>query len=108
MTNYHFVQHFLRDSDSVQTEFSCTAPEGAPCRMFCKTCMDEQLEACQCEYDDFRTPNMVDMGSCNYLNWLEDAPEEVYNGNRQPVRGPDPQPITLEWTGDYFCWDYSS
>jgi hypothetical protein len=110
MSEHHFVQHFLRDGDYVQTQFSCTAPEGAKCRTACKTCYDEHREVCECEtLDDERTPNLVDFGYCLQIIWLsEDAPEERYNGERQPVRGPDPQPITLEWEGDYYLWDYAT
>lgn len=112
--HHHFVQHFLRSGDYVSTEFSCTAPEGASCRMACQTCMNEQRERCECGFSTFnvecedRLPDMRDQGCCIQLPWLtEDAPEECYDGARQPVRGPDPQPINLKWTGDYYTWDYA-
>jgi hypothetical protein len=108
--HYHFVQHFLRPGDYVQTEFTCTAPVGAKCRMVCKTCSDEQREACECDPlgDLNRTPNMQDYGSCLVLDWLaNDAPEESYNGDSQPVRGPEPQPILENWTGNDYGWNYA-
>jgi hypothetical protein len=108
--HYHFVQHFLRPGDYVQTEFTCTAPVGAQCRMHCITCYAEEREVCECEYrDPSRTPNLQDYGSCIVIPWLaEDAPEESYNGDSQPVRGPEPQPILEEWTGDNYQWDYTA
>lgn len=107
----HYVQHFLRSGDYVQTEFTCTAREGASCRMVCQTCSDECREACECgsfnEDGDERTPEMVDYGECMQILWLtQDAPEECFNGDEQPVRGPEPQAITLEWNGDNYDWDY--
>jgi ferredoxin-thioredoxin reductase catalytic subunit len=102
----HFVRHML-DRDTVHTEFQCTAPEGAPCRTACKTCWNEQREACMCESLE-REPDMGDVGHCHILVWLqEDAPDECFNGEYQPVRGPSWQPITPEWTGDHYEWDYA-
>jgi hypothetical protein len=101
----HFVRHIVRSGDYVRTEFECRAPEGANCREVCKTCMDAGEERCMCGYYD-REPVLVP-SPCNYLGWFEDAPEEMYDGTEQPVRGPDWQPITLSWQGDYFVWEYS-
>lgn len=110
----HFVQHFLRSGDYVQTEFTCTAGEGANCRMVCKTCHDECRERCECGNSTFgieredRLPNLVDYGECGQIIWLnEDAPEEMYKGSRKPVRGPEPQAIILEWDGGSYGWDYA-
>ena len=114
MPDYHFVQHFLRPGNYVQTEFTCTAPEGAKCRTNCWTCYEEQREVCECisfnEDGHEREPDMRDFGYCLEMVWLteSDALEEMYNGERTPVRGPDPQPIQLEWTGDDYAWDYTS
>lgn len=105
--HYHFVQHFLREGDYVQTEFTCAAPEGATCRMACRKCSDQQYEACVCNsLDDI--PDLQDFGSCLIVHWLtEDAPEESYNGDREPVRGPEPQPIIEEFNGDNYGWVYA-
>lgn len=107
--HHHFVQHFLDPGYGVNTEFTCTAPEGAVCRVACQTCYDEQREVCECEYiDPPRKSNIIDQGCCLMITWLnEDSPEECYNGERAPVRGPEPQPITPEWTGDNYDWDYA-
>ena len=107
---HHFVQHFLQPGDYVRTEFTCTAPEGAPCRMVCQLCEGECREACECEcLDEPRTPDIVDYGECTQIIWLTEdyAPEERYNGEKQPVRGPKPQAITLEWNGDNYYWNYA-
>jgi hypothetical protein len=111
--NYHFVQHLLRPGDYVQTKFTCTAPEGAACRVACKTCADEERERCECSWlrlsEEFgRVPNMQDFGYCLQTVWLsEDAPEEMYAGDRQPVRGPEPQPINVQWIDDCYGWEYA-
>lgn len=104
----HYVRHLLRPGDYARTEFQCRAPEQAPCRVWCKTCSDEQREQCECEWQEPpREPNLVDHGVCNIVTWLsEDAPEECYNGEEAPVRGPDWQPIVPEWSGDNWDWDY--
>jgi hypothetical protein len=106
---YHFVQHFLNPCGYVKTVFTCTAPVGAKCRMHCKTCYGNGLEACGCEYrEPPREPDMQDFGSCLIVDWLnDDAPEESYNGERTPVRGPEPQAIQEEWNGDNYGWDYA-
>lgn len=102
----HAVRHIVRPGDYVRTEYRCTAPEDAPCRSFCQTCWDESQERCVCDDND-RKPVITSGHPCNYLGWLEnDAPEECYEGDEQPVRGPDWQPISLEWEGDYYTWRY--
>lgn len=110
--NHHFVQHFLQPGDYVRTKFTCTAPVGAPCRVACELCEGECREVCQCEcLNEPRTPKMVDYGECLQLLWLtENAPEECFTGEEQPVRGPDPQPIVLKYNGydgDNYGWDYA-
>lgn len=100
----------MTEHHHVHTEFTCTAPVGAQCRMHCKTCYDEQLEACQCSIwgGGSRMPNMQDFGSCLAITWLSnDAPEECYEGTREPVRGPEPQPITVLWNSDNCGWEYA-
>lgn len=105
--HHHFVQHFLRPGDYVQTVFTCTAPEDASCRMACRKCSDQQREACVCaSLDDI--PDMQDYGECLIVLWLNaDAPEECYNDERKPVRGPEPQPITVDWDRDDYGWNYA-
>jgi hypothetical protein len=118
----HYVRHLLRPGDYVRTEFQCRAPETAPCRTMCRRCIiDEQREQCDCDYvtekgdwdesDDEkigREPALEHGRPCNILAWLEnDAPEECYNGEEAPVRGPGWQPIIPEWNGDNYDWDYA-
>jgi hypothetical protein len=100
----------VRPGDYVRTEYQCRAAEEAPCRTVCKTCIvDEAREQCDCEYlDQPREPILIHGEPCHYVAWFEnDAPEECYNGEESPVRGPDWQPITPEWNGDAYEWDYA-
>ena len=109
--HHHFVQHFIRPGDYVQTVFTCTAPEGAKCRMICKRCSDQQHEACVCaSWGELgREPDLQDFGECLVVLWLnQDAPEESYIGERQPIRGPEPQPFVEEWNGDDYGWEYAT
>lgn len=107
----HQVRHILRGGDSVCTEYRCVASEGAPCRVACLRCWKAGEEQCRCEAEEpIRVPEMGDIGSCMVLTWLsEDAPEECFNGEEATeVRGPGWQPITPEWNGDNYEWDYAS
>jgi hypothetical protein len=109
----HYVRHMLRDGDHVTTEFDCRAADDAPCRTVCLLCINEQRECCQCDYVEVdgkegRTPKIEHGHECSICVWLEeDAPEESFNGEPQPVRGPDWQPIVPEWNGDNYDWDYA-
>jgi hypothetical protein len=103
----HYVRHILRAGDGVSTEYQCRAEFGARCRMCCDRCNRMQREQCECEFDG-STPDLQDQGECLIIAWLEnDAPEESYNGEVAPVRGPDWQPIVPEWNGDNWDWDYA-
>lgn len=109
----HFVQFVLEPGDSWPTAvFTCTAPVGAKCRVFCKTCVDECQEQCVCEYlDEPRVPVIEDMGCCNYVAWMEsgDGGCESFGGARgTPIIGPEPAPVVFTWEGDYFIWEYAA
>lgn len=106
----HYVRHLLRSGDYVKTEYQCRAEFGAKCRVVCDRCTKNHEEQCVCEYlDDPLVPDMQDQGECMIVAWLEnDAPEEQFNGEETPVRGPDWQPIVPEWNGDNWGWDYAS
>lgn len=118
MTNHnHFIQFLLESGDHPREKFTCEAGEHAECRRYCATCESESRERCECEYygvfydqgnllSEGRDP-VYRYGSCNYLNWMDDAPGELYQGDRMPVRGPDPQPVTFHWEGGYFTWRYA-
>jgi len=99
----HYVRHLLRPGDYVSTEFKCDAPKGARCRMACKYCIGREMCICG-------EPDLQDMGECLVLLWFtEDAPEECFSGkDGEPVRGPDWQPITPEWHGGGYEWDYAT
>lgn len=103
----HYVRHILRSGDGVHTEYECRAEFGSRCRMCCDRCNRMQREQCECESRD-STPDLQDQGECLIVVWLtQDAPEEQFNGEDQPVRGPDWQPIVPEWNGDTYEWDYA-
>lgn len=103
----HYVRHMLRPGDYVLTEFECRAPFGARCRQACDQISCREQCICESEYN--RGPDLQDQGECLIVAWLKmDAPEESYNGESVPVRGPDWQPITPEWNGDSWEWDYTT
>lgn len=96
----HFVRHMV-DKDCIDTEFQCTAEADAPCRTACQCVVrTDYNEVCLCE-----NPVLVDLGYCNPLEYLQDAPDEVFAGKRQSART-GWSPITLQWEGDYYTWDY--
>lgn len=104
----HFVRHMLQsDGYGVATEFMCKAAFGAFCRLLCDRCNRLQREQCECMSEDL-SPDMQDQGECLLLVWFEQTPDELYNGEPTPVRGPDWQPITPEWNGDTWEWDYAN
>jgi len=90
------------DKDVVATEFKCTAENGAPCRIHCR-CLREETSREVCECDQ---PEMVDIGYCNPLEYLSDAPDECFRGERQTTRA-GWCPIVLEWEGGYYSWDFA-
>jgi hypothetical protein len=109
----HFVRFLISTGDSANVTFKCSAPEDASCRTVCKTCMDECREQCECAYwandedeEVGREPNIVHGQDCNILNWLNEDPEESYCGPSRPVKGPEWQPISPVWDGDYYTWHY--
>lgn len=105
--NDHYVRHMLRPGGDVSTEYQCRADEGATCRVTCRRCYEASEEQCMCGYYD-REPDEQDIGRCLILDWLtESYPDELFNGEPQPIRGPDWQPIVPEWTGDNYDWDYA-
>jgi len=101
----HFVRFEIRDEGQVSAEFHCTAPEGASCKRWCGTCMDEERERCQCDELD-REPALRDF-PCNYLEWMNSAPDECYAGPKRYVPGPDLVPVTFSFEYDYMTWDFA-
>lgn len=100
----HFVRHMVRPGDYVRTEYECRATETAECRTYCQTCMDT-FDDGPCYHGDEAVP--VHGQPCNHVAWLNGESEEYYDGDEQPVRGPDWQPITVTWNGDYYVWRYA-
>lgn len=118
MTPQHFARFIISDGDHARVEFKCEAPDDAACRTLCKTCFyDEGRERCECDYVEIehedgtftegREPNPIHGQDCNILNWLEEEPEEAYNGPARPVNGPDWAPIEVHWEDDYYTWIYA-
>ena len=99
----HYVRHMLEvQGCGVSTEYECRAEVGSKCRLTCIACERECREGCTCD-----EPDLQDYGRCLIVEWLtEDAPDEQFNGERQPIRGPDWQLIVPEWNGDNWEWDY--
>jgi hypothetical protein len=114
----HFVRFIISDGERARPKFKCEAPEDADCRTLCKTClMEEDRERCECdsieiEHEDGTTtegrePDLLGGQDCNVLNWLQEEPDEAYNGPTRPVNGPDWAPIKVHWENDYFTWIYA-
>lgn len=104
----HFVRHILTSGDTVKAEFECRAEVGASCRSACD-CYDKEYEMCESPgAGDDKHPR-TDRGECLQLVFItEGDPDYSYDGPDRPVCGPDWQPITLEWQGEYFTWDYEA
>lgn len=115
----HYVRHLLQGGNGVKTEFECRATEGGACRTICTLCYAEVRDRCECSHldkdgewkliGDSRKPVMGDLGACGWLPFLEEVPEECYNGPEdEPVRGPDWQPINILFeTHDEVSWEYA-
>ena len=78
---------------------------GGECRIVCKPCHQQRLERCQCG----GVGEKLDLGTCGWLVFiLEGDIDWAFDGVRQPVRGPEWQPIRLIWSTSYdtYFWDY--
>lgn len=94
-TPFHSVAWFI-DRDTVYGRLTCTAPEGAPCRLIC----DDGCEEWPCPHE------LVDHGLCNAVEWVGSvgATEESYGGgDERPLRD---GPVTFRWDGDGYLWEY--
>lgn len=94
--SFHKIEWFI-EHEWVGASITCSAPEGADCRMSCP----EGCEAWPCSHE------LADAGYCVAKEWFENADEGLeglFNGDgRQPLRN---GPVTFEWTGDWYVWDY--
>lgn len=83
------------DRDSIVAKLTCTAPEGAPCRLTCpKGC-----PSWPCAHD------LIDEGHCNGVEWI-DATGAVDSWGgifEKPLKD---GPIYLWWDGDCWLWRY--
>ena len=102
----HFVRFEIRDEGQVRAEFHCTADENASCRRFCGLCINEERDRCEC--DGLGREPVLETYPCNYLEWMNSAPDECYDGPKRYVPGPGLAPVTFTWEGDYMLWDFAS
>lgn len=98
------AHHFLavtisREWDRPETALTCTAPEGAACRLCCANPGCE--EGCYCE-----APARADQGECLAVLWIENHDDGVlalYDGSRHPLQN---GPVAVRWDGDNWVWRY--
>lgn len=85
------------DGYGVDVHWTCSATEGAWCRLTCP----EQCE----EWFEDHVHALVDAGECVVLPWLENnaAWDETYSGPPQQVRC---GPIFVEWDNPGYRWSY--
>lgn len=91
---YHRIAFIIGGmGDGITAHVTCTAPDGATCRMNCPN---------GCEYACDH--EKVDMGECGQILWItEDNPIDYYVGPDTAVRDGD---IELIWNGDGMDWKY--
>lgn len=96
----HEVHWTLRAQEGVAPKFTCSAPEGAPCRLTCP----EGCEAWTLEGHDHE---LIDGGECMLLPWLDNIGTadaiEAYVGEPAP---PTDGPVKLEYVEEWVEWSY--
>ena len=88
-------------SDYVTTEVTCTAQEGADCRMSCVGGCDSW------ELND-HAHALADQGHCNAVEWFVGFgdPVEFFAGPEgTPVHA---GPVDVRWNGHDWEWDYTN
>ncbi len=91
----HSVAWFI-DRDAVYGLLTCTAPEGADCRLAC----EDGCESWPCDHV------LVDQGVCGAIEWVNSvgSTEEGYGGgDERPLRD---GAVTFRWDGDGYLWEY--
>lgn len=97
--NPHRIDIELAAGGDVRPTVSCSAPEGAPCRLHCGICEDYWN-------DDHNAHEMVDQGYClGTEGWFDDPSQilEMYDGDAEPIHS---GPIRLTFDGDGVTWSY--
>lgn len=89
----HTIEWYI-DRDSVYGAVTCTAVEGAPCRMSCP----HGCPTWPCGHD------LTDQGDCNAVEWFDNCGViDSYGGDRRPLRS---GPVEVVWNGDAWVWTY--
>lgn len=80
--------------------FTCTAPVGAECRLWCAVGCEEY-----CTNPDEHS--LKDHGDCLATTWMEatDEGSELYAG---PNTNPSNGPIVFRWDADSYVWQYDT
>lgn len=98
LTNPHHLDVTLDGCGNITAKLSCTAPVGAPCRLWC----DEGCESAG--QDHAEVHELRDQGyCCRTVGWFDDSPLERYDGGIEPLRS---GPVILTWDGDTYNWSY--
>ncbi len=113
-TPTHFIS-WTHDRDCVRARATCTAPEGADCRLTChEGCEAWSIERDQggppyhrtghIDADGNETTHALRPGSCNVVEFLnaEGTIDELSTGANSFVIGTIP--IEECWEGDYYSW----
>lgn len=99
----HFVKITIGPEFDPYFKFTCTAPEGSLCRLWCEVpdCEGFDVQDNDGNYVDHETAHgLKDQGRCLRLDWLEnDDPREVFMGEITIERS-----FELDWTGEGYEW----
>lgn len=94
----HRIDITLDASGNVTAKLSCSAPVGAPCRLWC----DQGCESAGKDHAEVH--ELTDQGHCcRTEGWFDDSPFELYDGDEAPLRS---GPVILTWDGDTYNWSY--
>ncbi|UEJ83974.1 hypothetical protein Bra3105_06590 [Brachybacterium halotolerans subsp. kimchii] len=97
--NYHHLTVTIAPLGDVHWSITCTAPEGAWCRVWCD-------EGCEHPSDPGHEGHvMKDQGTCGIAPWFDDSSliPEMYEGIEQPLRS---GPVSLHVSDDETSWEY--
>ncbi|QLD10912.1 hypothetical protein [Microbacterium oleivorans] len=97
--NPHRIDIELEADGAIRPTLTCSAPEGASCRLHCGICEDYWQ-------DDHDQHTLIDQGYCLAVEgWFDDPGVifELYNGGTTPLRS---GPVVFSWDGDSTLWAY--